>query len=98
MKEGLEKKSKEEILEDYGCPDIPFDENVTMYYPAIIEAMEEYKNQQLKESESEKQKLKEVVKDLILEAFEYVSVSPERALELYSEFIQVKDVIKQLEG
>jgi hypothetical protein len=38
-------KSKEEILEDFGCPIIPFDENVTMYYPAIISAMDEYADQ-----------------------------------------------------
>lgn len=35
-------KTKEEILNEFGCPDIPFDENVTMYYPAILSAMEEY--------------------------------------------------------
>ena len=31
-----------EILNKYGCPEIPFDENVTMFYPAILNAMEEY--------------------------------------------------------
>ena len=41
-------KTKEEILNEFGCPDIPFDENVTMYYPAILSAMEEYAQQQLK--------------------------------------------------
>jgi len=41
-------KTKEEILDEYGCPSIPFDENVTMYYPAILEAMEEYAQQQVK--------------------------------------------------
>tara|TARA_R110002167_G_scaffold331706_1_gene538423 strand:- start:69360 stop:69608 length:249 start_codon:yes stop_codon:yes gene_type:complete len=41
-------KTKEEILTEYGCPEIPFDENVTMFYPAILEAMEEYTQQQLK--------------------------------------------------
>jgi hypothetical protein len=35
-------KSKPEILTEFGCPDIPFDENVTMYYPAILSAMDEY--------------------------------------------------------
>lgn len=29
-----------EILDEHGCPELPFDEKVTMYYPAIIEAME----------------------------------------------------------
>lgn len=38
-------KSKEEILTEYGCPEIPFDENVKMFYPAILSAMEEYANQ-----------------------------------------------------
>lgn len=32
----------EEILNEYGCPEIPYDENVTMYYPSILSAMEEY--------------------------------------------------------
>lgn len=35
-------KTKEEMLDDYGCPEIPFDENVTMFYPAILSAMQEY--------------------------------------------------------
>jgi len=38
-------KTAIEILDEYGCPPIPFDENITMYYPAIINAMEEYRNQ-----------------------------------------------------
>lgn len=38
------KKTAAEILTEFGCPDVPFDENVTMYYPAILSAMEEYKN------------------------------------------------------
>ena len=40
-------KTKEEILIEFGCPNVPFDENVTMYYPAILSAMEEYAQQQL---------------------------------------------------
>ena len=32
----------EEILNEYGCPEIPFDENVTMFYPSILSAMQEY--------------------------------------------------------
>ena len=39
-------KTKEEILIEFGCPNVPFDENVTMYYPAILSAMEEYAQQQ----------------------------------------------------
>ena len=41
-------KTKEEILIEFGCPNVPFDENVTMYYPAILSAMEEYAQQQVK--------------------------------------------------
>ena len=32
----------EEILNEYGCPEIPFDENVTMFYPSILSAMQGY--------------------------------------------------------
>jgi hypothetical protein len=35
-------KTPEEILKEYGCGNIPFDENVTMLHPAIIGAMQEY--------------------------------------------------------
>jgi len=38
-------KTPHEILTEFGCPDISFDENVTMYYPAIISAMHEYADQ-----------------------------------------------------
>lgn len=38
-------KTKEEILNEFGCPPIPFDENVTVYYPAILSAMDEYASQ-----------------------------------------------------
>ena len=41
--------SAEEILNNYGCPPIPFEENVTMYYPAILEAMEEYRQAGIRE-------------------------------------------------
>ena len=41
-------KTKEEILNENGCIDIPFDQYVTVYYPAILNAMEEYAQQQLK--------------------------------------------------
>ena len=43
-------KTKEEILSEFGCPDIPFDENVTMYYPAILSAMDEYAESKAKEA------------------------------------------------
>ena len=35
-------KTKQEILQDFGCPKPQFDEDVTMYYPAILSAMEEH--------------------------------------------------------
>jgi len=38
-------KTAQELLKEYGCPEIPFNENITMFYPAIINAMEEYANQ-----------------------------------------------------
>jgi len=42
-------KSKEEILIEFGCPEVSFDENVTMYYPAILSAMDEYAEQNMAE-------------------------------------------------
>ena len=38
-------KTKEDILKELGCSEIPFDENVTMFYPAILSAMDEYASQ-----------------------------------------------------
>lgn len=35
-------KTAVEILDEYGCPEIPFNEQVTMPHEAIINAMEEY--------------------------------------------------------
>ena len=32
----------EEILKEYGISDIPFDENITMYYPALLNAVKEF--------------------------------------------------------
>ena len=32
--------SNEEILQEFGCPEVPFNENVTMYYPAILSSMD----------------------------------------------------------
>jgi len=43
-------KTAEEILIEFGCPDVTFDENVTMYYPAILSAMEEYANARVGEA------------------------------------------------
>jgi len=43
-------KTAEEILIEFGCPDVPFDENVTMYYPAILSAMEEFANARVDEA------------------------------------------------
>jgi len=42
-------QTAEEILNDYGCPAIPFDERITMSYPAIIKAMEHYASLHKKE-------------------------------------------------
>lgn len=38
-------KTAEEILIEFGRPDVPFDENITMFYNAILSAMEEYAEQ-----------------------------------------------------
>jgi len=43
-------KTVEEVLIEFGCPDVSFDENVTMYYPAILSAMEEYANARVGEA------------------------------------------------
>jgi hypothetical protein len=48
-------KTEHEILVEFGLPSIPFDENVKMFYPAIIGAMKEYASQfrdRVKELES----------------------------------------------
>lgn len=47
--EKAEEITAEKILDDYGCPSIPFDEKVTMYYPAIINAMHEFAEQRVRE-------------------------------------------------
>lgn len=46
-------KTPEKILEDFGCGEIPNDEMVTMYYPAIISAMKEYAEQSLPSEQSD---------------------------------------------
>lgn len=38
-------KTAIEILDEYRCPEIPFNEMILMSYPAIINAMEEFANQ-----------------------------------------------------
>jgi hypothetical protein len=53
LKEEQPLKSAEEILDKYGCPEIPFDENITMFYPAIINAMKEYASQPTKDTTDE---------------------------------------------
>lgn len=35
-------RTKEEILSEYGCSEVPFNEEVMMFYPALLNAMEEY--------------------------------------------------------
>ena len=39
-------KTKAEILEEFGCPTPDYTETVTMFYPSINEAMDEYAKQQ----------------------------------------------------
>ena len=46
----IDMKTAEEILIEFGCPHVPFDENVTMYYPAILSAMVEYANARIDEA------------------------------------------------
>ena len=42
-------KSNEEILNENGLIDIPFDENVTIYYPTLLQAMQEAREDALRE-------------------------------------------------
>lgn len=48
-----EMKTREEILNEFGCGVIPFNEEVTMYYPAIISAMQEFADQETASLRSE---------------------------------------------
>lgn len=59
-----ENKSIHRILIDFGCPPIPFDENVTMYYPAIVSAMQEYSNQQTAHLQQQLDEAKEKIEQL----------------------------------
>ena len=59
-----EMKTKEEILNEFGCPPIPFDENVTMYYPAILSAMDEYASQFRQEWIPVEERLPDIIEDL----------------------------------
>lgn len=43
-------KSKEEILKDYWDGKVPFDENIIIYYPALLNAMDEYAGQMIANS------------------------------------------------
>jgi hypothetical protein len=56
-------KTAEEILIEFGCPDVTFDENVTMYYPAILSAMEEYANARVGEAMRWRDPKEELPKD-----------------------------------
>ena len=42
-------KTKAEILEEFGCPTPDYTETVTMFYPSINDAMDEYAKQQAQE-------------------------------------------------
>ena len=54
--------TKEEILIEFGCPDIPFDENVTMYYPAILSAMDKYAEQEQAKTIAEHEAKQRIIK------------------------------------
>lgn len=53
-------KTKEEILIEFGCPEIPFDENVKMYYPAILSAMDEYASQYREEIQRKDEEIQQL--------------------------------------
>ena len=57
-------KSKETILEEFGCPAITFSEEVTMYYPAILNAMTEFADQETVPLKSEIERLKRKIDNL----------------------------------
>ena len=42
-------KTKAEILEEFGCPTPDYTETVTMFYPSINDAMDEYAKQRAQE-------------------------------------------------
>lgn len=42
-------KTKAEILEEFGCPTPDYTETVTMFYPSINDAMDEYAQQRAQE-------------------------------------------------
>jgi len=53
-------KTAEEILDEFGCPDISFNENITMYYPAIIEAMHQFAAQAVEQRNAEIEELMDI--------------------------------------
>jgi hypothetical protein len=61
-------KTKEEILTEFGCPEIPFNEEVTMFYPAILSAMDEYAAQFGNLSNNKQQN--EQLENLLFEVYE----------------------------
>jgi hypothetical protein len=60
-----ENQTIDKILEDFGRPHIPFDENVTMYYPAIVSAMQEYATQQTAHLQQQLKEAKEKIDDAV---------------------------------
>lgn len=40
-------KTKEEILIEYGMSKVPYDEIITMFLPALVNAMQEYADQEV---------------------------------------------------
>ena len=65
-------KTAEEILIEIGGIEIPFDENVTMYFSTIISAMEEYSNQQNATLKAENEELV-IKKEEIIEGLKKLS-------------------------
>lgn len=58
-------KTKEDILIEFGCPEVQFDEDVTMYYPAILSAMEEYAQQYNTINSIKKQDIEVIVRQVV---------------------------------
>lgn len=92
-------KTAIEVLDDYGCPDVPFDENVTMYYPAIIDAMKEYAKEALRDA-AEKSVLKLRKKSQYGKYRKWQKVKDEEEIDLFSyevEYSVDKDSIINIE-
>ena len=76
-------KTAEEILKECGCPDIPYDEMVTMHYLSILDAMNEYASQ----SQGNKDLIIEKQGEYI-EALERYIKYPETGMKGHNELIE----------